>query len=236
MTSQRIRDYELVMILSPEATEAEAADTVSRISGMITDGGGNIAKQDNWGVRRLAYPIQRFIEGNYFVTRCTMEAQAAVELNTTLNSSQDVLRYLVFRLEKSELAAIEAQAERERAARQQTEARAAAERAARERDEARRAAEAQAAAMAAEAAAEAQAAEAAAEREARERDEARRAAEAQAAAMAAEAAAAETTADAASESAETAVAEQQDAPESTAAEAPAARQDPSDESEESHGG
>jgi small subunit ribosomal protein S6 len=141
------------MILSPEATEAEAADTVSRISGMITDGGGNIAKQDNWGVRRLAYPIQRFIEGNYFITRCTMEAQAAVELNTTLNSSQDVLRYLVFRLEKSELAAIEVQAERERGARQQAEARAAAERAARERDEARRAAEAQAAAMAAEAAA-----------------------------------------------------------------------------------
>jgi ribosomal protein S6 len=212
------------MILSPEATEAEAADTVSRISGMITDGGGNIAKQDNWGVRRLAYPIQRFIEGNYFITRCTMEAQAAVELNTTLNSSQDVLRYLVFRLEKSELAAMEAQAERERAARQQAEARAAAERGARERDEARRAAEAQAAAMAAEAAAE---------REARERDEARRAAEAQAAAMAA---AAETTADAASESAETAVAEQQDAPESTAAEAPAARQDPSDESDESQAG
>ncbi len=162
MTSQRIRDYELVMILSPEATEAEAADTVSRISGMITDGGGNIAKQDNWGVRRLAYPIQRFIEGNYFITRCTMEAQAAVELNTTLNSSQDVLRYLVFRLEKSELAAIEVQAERERATRQQAEARAAAERAARERDEARRAAEAQAAAMAKEnAAAEATAASAA---------------------------------------------------------------------------
>ena len=224
MTSQRIRDYELVMILSPEATEAEAADTVSRISGMITDGGGNIAKQDNWGVRRLAYPIQRFIEGNYFITRCTMEAQAAVELNTTLNSSQDVLRYLVFRLEKSELAAMEAQAERERAARQQAEARAAAERGARERDEARRAAEAQAAAMAAEAAAE---------REARERDEARRAAEAQAAAMAA---AAETTADAASESAEPAVAEQQDAPESTSVEAPAARQDPSDESDESQAG
>jgi small subunit ribosomal protein S6 len=150
------------MILSPEATEAEAADTVSRISGMITDGGGNIAKQDNWGVRRLAYPIQRFIEGNYFITRCTMEAQAAVELNTTLNSSQDVLRYLVFRLEKSELAAIEVQAERERATRQQAEARAAAERGARERDEARRAAEAQAAAMAKEnAAAEATAASAA---------------------------------------------------------------------------
>ena len=143
MTLQRMREYELVMILSPEATEAEAGATVKSISDAIQDGGGSIAQQDNWGVKRLAYPIQRFIEGNYFVTRCTMEAQAAVALNETLNSAQDVLRHLVIKLEKSELAAMEAQAERERAAKEQAEARARAEREARERDEARRAAEAQ---------------------------------------------------------------------------------------------
>ena len=135
-----MRDYEFVMILSPEVTEAEAADTVSRVADMITDGGGNIADQDNWGVRRLAYPIQRFIEGNYFITRCRMDAQAAVELNTTLNSMQDVLRYLVFKLEKSEIAAMDAQAERDLEAQRRAEARATAERQARERDEARRAA------------------------------------------------------------------------------------------------
>ena len=153
MTSQRTRDYELVMILSPEATEAEAAQTVQRISGMIS-GGGSISHQENWGIRRLAYPIQRFIEGNYFVTRCQMEAQAATELDKTLNAAQDVMRHLLFRLEKSEIAAMEAQAERQRQelARQEAEARAAAAREAREREEA--------------------AARVAAEREARERAEA----------------------------------------------------------------
>ena len=151
MTSVRMRDYELVMILSPEATEAEAAETVSRITGLISDGGGSVSEQDNWGIRRLAYPIQRFIEGNYFITRCKMEAQAAVELDNTLNSSQDVLRHLVFRLDQSDLAAMEKQAERERAARQEAERRATAEREAREREEARRQAEAEAAAQAAEA-------------------------------------------------------------------------------------
>ncbi len=140
-----MREYELVMILSPEATESEAAETVRRISGLITDGGGGISKQDGWGVKRLAYPIQRFVEGNYFVTRCTMDAQAASELDGVLNSAQDVLRHLIFRLEKSDIAAMEAQAERERAARERDEARRAAERAARERDEARRTAEAMAA-------------------------------------------------------------------------------------------
>ncbi len=150
MTSVRMRDYELVMILSPEATEAEAAETVSRITSLISDGGGSVSEQDNWGIRRLAYPIQRFIEGNYFIARCKMEAQAAVELDTTLNTSQDVLRHLVFRLDQSDLAAMEKQAERERAARQEAERREAAEREAREREEARRLAEAEAEAQAAE--------------------------------------------------------------------------------------
>lgn len=154
MTSQRTRDYELAMILSPEATEAEAAQTVQRITRIISDGGGSVSHQENWGIRRLAYPIQRFIEGNYFIMRCQMEAQAAAELDKTLNAAQDVMRHLVFRLEKSEIAAMESQAERQRQelARQESEARAAAAREAREREET--------------------AARIAAEREARERAEA----------------------------------------------------------------
>ncbi len=154
MTSQRIRDYELVMILSPEATESEAAQTVKRISDIISGGGGSISQQENWGIRRLAYPIQRFVEGNYFVTRCRMEAQAAADLDKTLNAAQDVMRHLVFKLEKSEIAAMEAQAERQRQelAKQEAEARATAAREAREREEV--------------------AARMAAEREARERAEA----------------------------------------------------------------
>ena len=147
-----MRDYELVMILSPEATEAEARETVARITTLISDGGGSVSEQDNWGIRRLAYPIQRFIEGNYFVTRCKMDAQAAVDLDSTLNSSQDVLRHLVFRLHQSDLAAMEKQEARERAARQEAERRANAEREARDREEARRRAEAEAAAQAAAAA------------------------------------------------------------------------------------
>ena len=146
MTLERTREYELVMILSPEATEAEARETVARINAIISVGYGGIAYQENWGVRRLAYPIQRFIEGNYFFTRCSMEVESAVELNEELNSSQDVLRHLVFRLDKSELRAMERQAERERAARRESERR---ERVAREREEARRAAAQRAAAASA---------------------------------------------------------------------------------------
>ena len=146
MTLQRTRDYELVMILSPEATESEAAATARRISALITDGGGTVSRQEHWGVRRLAYPIQRFIEGNYFITRCVMDTRAANELDKTLNAAQDVLRHLIFKLEKSEIAAMEAQTARERQAKEREESRAAAERQAREREreEPRAAAEPQA--------------------------------------------------------------------------------------------
>ena len=143
MTLQRMRDYELVMILSPEATESEAAATARRISTMIADGGGSVSHQENWGSKRLAYPIQRFIEGNYFIMRCVMDTRAASELDKTLNAAQDVLRHLIFKLEKSEIAAMEAQAARESQTREREESRAAAERQARdrERDESRAAAE-----------------------------------------------------------------------------------------------
>ena len=143
MTLQRMRDYELVMILSPEATESEAAATARRVSALIADGGGSVSHQENWGSKRLAYPIQRFIEGNYFIMRCVMDTRAASELDKTLNAAQDVLRHLIFKLEKSEIAAMEAQAARESQTREREESRAAAERQARdrERDEARAAAE-----------------------------------------------------------------------------------------------
>ncbi|MQG68206.1 MAG: 30S ribosomal protein S6, partial [SAR202 cluster bacterium] len=133
LTFQRIRDYEVVMVLSPEATEAEASATVDRFSTFVADQGGSITHQENWGVRRLAYPIQRFDEGNYFLARFTMGPESVVELDRTLNASQDVLRHLVMKMDKKALAALEEQAEKE--ARRQAEAQARAERDAAERAE-----------------------------------------------------------------------------------------------------
>ena len=118
MTLPRRREYEVAVILSPEATEAEAEEIVGRITDFISERNGDVSSQDNWGVKRLAYPIQRFIEGNYFIIRCTMEAQAAVELNKMLNAEQGVLRYLVVRLDKSDIIAMENQAAAEREARE----------------------------------------------------------------------------------------------------------------------
>ena len=63
MVAQRLRDYEMMMILTPEATEEEVTSSVDRISKFIEDQGGSVTSQETIGQRRLAYSINKFMEG-----------------------------------------------------------------------------------------------------------------------------------------------------------------------------
>lgn len=95
MVTQKLREYELVVVFTPEATEDEAAAAVERVTGFISDRGGSVTAREDWGVRRLAYPIKKFQEGNYVLLRFGLEAKDAKELDSTLQAAQDVLRHLV---------------------------------------------------------------------------------------------------------------------------------------------
>ena len=89
------------MVLTPEASEEEAAAAVERVADFITDHGGSVAEQEGWGVRRLAYPIRRYQEGNYVLTHFTLESKDVGELDRRLSASQDVLTHLVTKVDKS---------------------------------------------------------------------------------------------------------------------------------------
>ncbi len=95
LASPRVRQYELVMILSPEATEEEVTAAVEKIDGLITSQGGEVSDHQNWGLRRFAYPIKKFLEGNYVLTRFELEAQEIIELDRSLKTSGDILRHLL---------------------------------------------------------------------------------------------------------------------------------------------
>lgn len=99
MVAERMREYEMVMILSPEATQDEVAATVERVDGLISGGGGAVVDHENWGLKRLAYEIKDFNEGNYVLTRFSLGANAVTELNRALNASEDIIRFLVTRQE-----------------------------------------------------------------------------------------------------------------------------------------
>ena len=89
------------MIISPEANEVEIDAASARVAGFIADRGGLVYDQDNWGLRRLAYPIQKFHEGNYVLTRFALEPSEVIELDNSLKASDDVMRHLTMKLDKS---------------------------------------------------------------------------------------------------------------------------------------
>ena len=94
-----MRDYELVMVLSPEVDEEGAKGVVDRVTEFITERGGSLTHQEHWGVRRLAYPIQKLKEGNYFLAQFTFEPSATRELEANLRASGEMIRYLLVKKE-----------------------------------------------------------------------------------------------------------------------------------------
>ncbi len=105
LTTQRLRDYELVMVLSPEVGDEEVTAAVERVTGFVTEHGGSVVDEENWGLRRLAYPIRNFQEGNYLLTRFTLDSQDVKELDRTLTASEEGLRHLVMLAPKAQVKA-----------------------------------------------------------------------------------------------------------------------------------
>lgn len=94
-----MHNYEMVMILSPEKGDDEVAAAIERVGRFITDRGGSVEEVNQWGKRRLAYPIKHFVEGNYILTHFKLDPNLTAELEAGLRISEDVLRHLLVRLE-----------------------------------------------------------------------------------------------------------------------------------------
>ena len=92
-----MRDYELVMLVSPDVGDEGFPGTVERVSKFIQERGGEVKDVDQWGRRRLAYPIRRFSEGFYAVTHFKLEPNEVRALEGNLDLAEDVLRHLVVR-------------------------------------------------------------------------------------------------------------------------------------------
>ena len=93
-----MRDYELVAIISPEVAEENIPTAVEKVSRFITERGGSIAEVNQWGKRKLAYPIKDHTEGNYVLFQFKLDAEATAELEANLRISEEILRHLIVRL------------------------------------------------------------------------------------------------------------------------------------------
>jgi small subunit ribosomal protein S6 len=89
--------YELVLIISPEVVDEEMPDFMTKLSELVNKVGGSVDEVNQWGRRKLAYPIKRSIEGNYVLTKVRMEPALTKELEANLRLSGKILRHLLVR-------------------------------------------------------------------------------------------------------------------------------------------
>lgn len=90
-----MKSYELVYILRPDLDAEQQEAIIGRIKQRIVEQGGAIEAEDRWGMRRLAYPIRKFREGYYVVTRFTFNGAQIPELKRFLELNEDLLRSMI---------------------------------------------------------------------------------------------------------------------------------------------
>jgi small subunit ribosomal protein S6 len=84
-----------MLILPPEADESVVSGVLDRITGIVSEGGGEVGNVDRWGRRRLAYEIDRQNEGYYVVADVRAEPTVITPLERALHLADDVLRFKV---------------------------------------------------------------------------------------------------------------------------------------------
>ena len=98
-TAEDLRDYELVIVVSPQLNEESSEAAIDKVNRYITGKGGNIVDTQRWGKRKLAYPIKHFNEGNYVLFKFKMKPAFSRELEANLRISEEVIRHLLVKME-----------------------------------------------------------------------------------------------------------------------------------------
>ncbi|HYK84541.1 MAG TPA: 30S ribosomal protein S6 [Ktedonobacteraceae bacterium] len=91
------RDYELGFILNPEVSEEQTRTILERVEQVVTNHGGQVVRVNQWGRRRLGYPIQHHRDGFYVFVDMILTPDSVAELDRTLKVSEEVLRHLIKR-------------------------------------------------------------------------------------------------------------------------------------------
>ena len=87
-------------IIDTSLEEAPRKELIEKVSGQIAENGGEVEKVDEWGKRRLAYAIDYKTEGYYVLVNFSAKPEVPQEIERLLQINEQVLRYLVIRLEE----------------------------------------------------------------------------------------------------------------------------------------
>jgi len=89
------RNYELMLVIKPDSTEEKISATMDAIKVYIADLGGFVTEIKPLGKRKLAYPIKHCTEGFYQIVLFKMTSTRSKDLETRLNISEEIIRYLL---------------------------------------------------------------------------------------------------------------------------------------------
>ncbi|MDE7111003.1 MAG: 30S ribosomal protein S6 [Muribaculaceae bacterium] len=95
-----MNNYETVFILTPVLSDAQAKEAVDKFTKVLTDNGATIVNEENWGLRKLAYPIEKKSTGYYTLVEFDANPEVIKKLETAYRRDERVIRFLTFRLDK----------------------------------------------------------------------------------------------------------------------------------------
>ena len=95
-----LNHYETVFITTPVLSDSQVKEAVEKFKKVIADNGGNIEHEEAWGLRKLAYPIQKQSTGFYHLLQFEAEGSLVSKLETAYRRDEKVIRFLTFHLDK----------------------------------------------------------------------------------------------------------------------------------------
>jgi small subunit ribosomal protein S6 len=95
-----LNQYETVFILTPVLSETQVKETVSKFKNVIAENGGEIVYEEDWGLKKLAYPINKKTTGFYYLIEFKADGDAINKLETQYRRDERVIRFLTFRMDK----------------------------------------------------------------------------------------------------------------------------------------
>ncbi len=92
--------YETVFILTPVLSDAQMKEAVEKFKGILISEGAEIVNEENWGLKKLAYPIQKKSTGFYQLIEFNADPAVIAKLEVNFRRDERVIRFLTFKLDK----------------------------------------------------------------------------------------------------------------------------------------
>jgi len=105
--------YETVFIITPVLSDEQTKDVIKKYKDLLKDKGAKITHEENWGMRKLAYPIQKKSTGFYYLMEFEADASVILPFETEFRRDERVIRFLTTRMDKFHVEYAEGRRDRE---------------------------------------------------------------------------------------------------------------------------